>query len=160
MTQPSAWHYISKVTLRDAWDELRGVLAGTIALGIFALLLIAVPYGIIYFTGAPTFVSNGYSEFSDFLKSIPWWIIAPALISAFLWLARGQRFQFPELDFKLWLIIATIQFVAFAGFAFVPWWLMVPAYYVITSPLLYLDRLIEIGREKLEQEQQSERNQE
>lgn len=158
MSPPSAWDYISKVTLRDAWEELKGVLAGTIALGIFALLLIAIPYGIIYFTGAHALVSDSYSEFSDFAKSIPWWIVAPALISAFFWLARGQRFRFPQLDFKLWLIVAVTQFVAFAGFAFLPWWLMAPAYYVITSPLLYLDRLIEIGREKLDQEQQTERN--
>ncbi len=152
MTDQAAWHYISRVTLSEAWYEFKGAFRTAFLLGFFTLLLVGIPTAIIYFIGYGSFTSEGSSKLNQFLKSIPWWIIAPTAISLFFWLTRGQKIQMPKIDFKLWLVIAFVQFVTFAGFAFLPWWVMFPAYYVINFPLMLLDRLIEIGHKKAEEE--------
>ena len=155
MEQHTSWYYISKVTLDEAWDELKTTITVSLFFGIFILVIIGILSATTYFLGADSFVSSTHSELNDFLKSIPWWITTPTIISLFFWFARGQKIQLPKLDFKLWLIITLVQFAAFACFAFLPWWVMLPVYYLITSPLLYLDRLIEIGQAKVQQENQS-----
>lgn len=158
MKEQSAWYYVSRVTLSEAWREIKATLLASILLGLFIGLVWLIPYAIIKLLG----VNAAYSDtrLNQFIKSIPWWIIAPTVMSAIFWFMRGQKIQFPRLDFKLWLIIAITQFAAFAGFALLPWWIAVPAYYVISSPLLYLDRLIEIGRDKDQQENNWQTNNE
>jgi hypothetical protein len=148
----SPWYYISRVTLSEAWNEFKGTLGAMVILGIATLVLCGIPAAIAYFAGADTHISSASSKIDGFFKSIPWWITAPAFISAVLWFARGQRIEIPRVDFKLWLIITIVQFVAFAGFGLLPWWVAAGAWYILTSPLFFLDRLIEIGRNKVLEE--------
>ena len=155
MKEQSAWYYVSRVTISEAWRELKANLLVSLFLALFIPLLWAIPYALVTLLGIKA--SSSESRLDQFIRSIPWWIIAPTLMSAIFWFMRGQKIQFPRLDFKLWLIIAIVQFAVFAGFAFLPWWIAVPAYYVISSPLLFLDRLIDIGRDKAQKEIESTR---
>lgn len=155
MDKRSTSYYLSRVTLKEAWNEDKASHGGGIFVGLLVVCVMALlmTMGYLLVDGSPT--AKGSSKFDDVLKSVPWWIIAPAIISILVWLLRGRTIRVPTFDLKLWLTITAVQFIVFSGFAVFPWPLMIVACYFINAPLLLLDRLIDIGRNKVEQESKS-----
>jgi hypothetical protein len=138
MEDQSAWYYISKVTLSEAWSELKENL-GTL------LIWIVIFYVIGYFTGFEPSGSSASSKKGDF---VPSWITIPGVISALLWLSRGATIRIPNPNFKEWLIVSLILFGAFAALSFLSFWIWVPILFLSALAWQLYDRFVQIGREK------------
>jgi hypothetical protein len=145
MAESTIWYYISKVTLKEAWEEFKGY----IFLSFGLLFLIGIFWVINYFT-EDTILSKSNSAINDFLKSIPIWIYLSLLIGCILWFSSGRTFKIPMIDFKLWVIIMIVVSLSFAVFVYLPWWLAIPIYWFVGLPIYFLEKLAEIGKNKIE----------
>ena len=127
--------YISYLTLREGWAEIKGTFFGW-------LILSAT------FMAVGAFVEFGASKTETFWSILPtpvWYVLAFAV---FAWSFRGEelRIVLPK-TFKLWLLVTTgVALIVFAG-TILPAWALIPVYWAVVFGFEGLDSLAKIGQE-------------
>lgn len=133
--------YLSYVTLREMWEEAKGffflwVVVSGVSLGI----------GTLGEFGVGVTKNLLGTEYAQILPTWAWFVI---IFSATSWFMRGEeiKFTFPNLTFKLWLLVTfLIGLIAFVC-ASSPWWVGVPFYWGVLMAALTLDTLAAKGWE-------------
>jgi hypothetical protein len=136
MHENSYWHYVGLVTPKEALNKLKSIYIFTLAGAFFFLL----------FYGIGTWV-DAFS--SALFHAIPKWVKTWIFISILLLFINGQKIELPKFDVRLWLVYVVCLFLFISSIEFLPWWAAAAIIWVLGIPVLFLDRLIEIGREKV-----------
>ena len=127
--------YLSYVTLREGWVEIKGAFLGWLFLSaIFIVVDIFIDFG------------AGITESFWGILPKPFWFVLS--FAVFTWFVRGEEFQivFPQ-SFRLWLLVTSAVALMVLLGAVHPTWAMMPVYAAVMLGFGLLGSLAEIGRE-------------
>lgn len=131
----SIFQYLSYVTLREAWAQLKVSFVMWVVISAIIMALAA-------------FFDFGAEETKSFWSEIPNAMWAFVGIGAFTWFLRGEKMVivFPKTT-RMWFAVNVAIVVGYTAGLLLPSWAFIPVYIGIVMFLGALDELNLIGRE-------------